>query len=251
VADDPVRERFRAWRETGDRTIRNELIEEHRWIALTCARRFTKRGEPLDDLFQVAQLGVLKAVERFNPEYGVPFVSFAMPTVLGELRRHFRDATWAVRVPRRAKELHLELAKAIDDLSHSLERSPTVEELAEHMRCEVDDVLDAMEAGAAYRTAPLTWQGDGDQREGGEDSARMATVDAGLIGTDDRLHVQQLLETLPERERKIVELRFFDELTQAEIAAIMGISQVHVSRLLRASVRRLRAHTDLPDPVPS
>jgi RNA polymerase sigma-B factor len=248
AADSPETiERFRAWRRTGDRALRNTLIEDHRWIAIHCARRFAKRGQPLEDLIQVGQLGVLKAVERFDPEMGVSFTTFAMPTVLGELRRHFRDATWAVRVPRRAKDLHLELSSSIEQLSQKLRRAPTIGELAEAMHVSTNEVLEAMEAASAYRAAPLTPPGDEDDDDGhSEDGVTIGNADPELGRTDDRLAVRTLLDHLPPRERRIVYLRFFEELTQSEIAEAVGMSQVHVSRLLRSSLERLRQMADIP-----
>lgn len=242
VPDDSVLERFRLYQASGDRTLRNELIEEHRSIAISAARHFAARGEPFDDLEQVALIGVLKAVERFDPDLGIPFVSFARPTVLGELRRHFRDRTWSLRVPRKLKDLRSELSGATEHLISSLGRAPTPNELAAHMRVEVDDVLEALEAGGAYRPASLGTPEGADQVSAGSDALR---ADDPLIeGTADRMLIGQLLETLPERERRIVQLRFFAGLSQAEIAEEVGLSQVHVSRLLRASLaamqRRLR-----------
>jgi len=240
-----VEQRFRRYRDTGDRQLRNELIEEHRWVAVHCARRFDHRGEPLDDLIQVGQLGLLKAVERFDPEIGVSFASYAIPTVMGELRRHFRDATWAVKVPRRVKDLHVDLGNAVDFLSGERGRPPTPEELAEHLGVRVDDVLEALEAGGAYRTTPLVSANDDD--EGRREAIALRTDDELLGGSDDRLLVQQLLETLPDRERTIVELRFYAGLSQSEIAERVGVSQVHVSRLLRSSLLTLqRAAGDRP-----
>src|SRR4051812_13487521 len=154
-ADPAVTARFVEYRRTGNKRLRNELVAEHRWIAIHCARRFARRGEPLDDLLQVAQLGLLKAVERFDPTFGVRFPTFAMPTVLGELRRHFRDHTWPVRVPRRVKELYLELSSCVESLGHELGRPPTIEEIADEMHSSTDEVLEAMEAGAVYRTSSL------------------------------------------------------------------------------------------------
>jgi RNA polymerase sigma-B factor len=242
---DEVLARFRAFRATGRRDLRNALIEEHRWIGLHCARRFAKRGEPIDDLTQVAQLGVLKAVERFDPEMGVSFTTFAMPTVLGELRRHFRDATWAVRVPRRAKDLHLELGAVVEQLSQRHGRAPTIDEIAETMQVSREDVLQAMEAGTAYRAAPLTPPGDGDGDEDVmEDGITIGSGDPELGRSDDRMAARALLARLPPRERRIVFLRFFEEMTQSEIADLVGVSQVHVSRLLRSSLARLRDEAD-------
>lgn len=233
-----VEARFRRHRETGDRQLRNELIEEHRWVAVHCARRFDHRGEPLDDLIQVGQLGLLKAVQRFDPEVGVSFASYAIPTVMGELRRHFRDATWAVKVPRRVKDLHVDLGNAVDFLSGENNRPPTPEELAEHLGVSVDAVLEAMEAGGAYRTSPLVSAQDDD--DGRREAIALKTDDENLAGADDRMLVRQLLETLPERERMIVELRFYAGLSQSEIAERVGVSQVHVSRLLRSSLAALQ-----------
>jgi len=233
-----VEARFRRLRETGDRHLRNELIEEHRWVAVHCARRFDHRGEPLDDLIQVGQLGLLKAVERFDPDVGVSFASYAIPTVMGELRRHFRDATWAIKVPRRVKDLHVDLGNAIDFLSGENGRPPTPAEIAEHLGVRVDDVLEAIEAGGAYRTSPLVSGNDED--DGRREAVALRMDDQLLAGSDDRLLVAQLLETLPERERTIVELRFYAGLSQSEIAEQVGVSQVHVSRLLRSSLTSLQ-----------
>jgi RNA polymerase sigma-B factor len=249
VADTPVTgddqlDQFREYRRTGDRRLRNELIEANRWIAIRCARRFEGRGEPLDDLIQVAQLGVLKAVERFDPDRGVAFASFAMPTVTGELRRHFRDTTWSVGVPRRLKELHVGLSGATEELSHRLGRKPTVDELAQHLRVGPDDILDALEAGGAYRAAPLVQTDDE-----GDDVERSAVGgdDLDLTRAADRVAVRRLLGSLDQRERTILYLRFFSGLTQEEIASRVGTSQVHVSRLLRASLARLRDDLDQSD----
>src|SRR3954447_25465952 len=237
--------RFRRLRETGDRRLRNELIEDHRWVAVHCARRFDHRGEPLDDLIQVGQLGLLKAVERFAPDVGVSFASYAIPTVMGELRRHFRDATWAIKVPRRVKDLHVDLGNAVDFLSSENGRPPTPQEIAEHLGVSIDDVLEAIEAGGAYRTTPLVSGNDDDDTR--RETIALRTDDELLAGSDDRMLVNQLLESLPERERTIVELRFFAGLSQSEIAERVGVSQVHVSRLLRSSLSALqRAAGDRP-----
>ncbi len=237
-ADKETDKRFRRWRETGDRSLRNDLIEQHRWVAIHCARRFANRGEPLDDLIQVAQVGLLKAVERFDPDVGVSFASYAIPTAMGELRRHFRDATWALKVPRRVKDLHVDLGKAVDYLSGELGRPPLPAEIAEHLGIRVEDVLEALEAGGAYRAAPLVAPTDDD--DSGRESAALRDDDVVLAGADDRMMVRQLLSSLPERERTIVELRFYAGLSQSEIADRVGVSQVHVSRLLRGSLAALQ-----------
>ena len=233
--------RFRAYAETRDEAQRNALVEEFSWVARHCSRRFADRGEPFDDLVQVGMLGVLKAVTRFDPEHGTSFVSFALPTVLGELRRHFRDATWAVRVPRRLKDLHVEVGATIDFLGTENGRPPTPDQVAEHLGITVEEVLEALDAGAAYRSTPLNMtgeRGDDDEPSGvllGIDDPRMA-------GAEDRVMLREALTSLPPRERRILELRFAEGLSQSEIAEMVGVSQVHVSRLLRKSIRLLQEH---------
>ena len=232
-------EDYRALRETGDVEVRDMLLEAHRWIVVHCARRFSDRGEPLDDLLQVGHIGLLKALERFDPEFGSSFATFAVPTVLGEIRRHFRDATWAVRVPRRLKDLHVELGPAKENLTSQLGRTPSAEELADFLRVGVEDILEALEAGGGYRTTPLTMPSrDADEPE--RDAPALEVIDIDLAGTDDRVYIERLLATLPARERRIVTLRFFGEMSQSEIAEVVGLSQVHVSRLLRASLTALQ-----------
>jgi RNA polymerase sigma-B factor len=227
--------------------LRNELVEAHQWLGHVAARRFAHRGEPLDDLLQVALLGVLKAVERFDPDFGATFVTFAMPTITGELRRHFRDATWAVRVPRRAKELHLTLSGAMEALYQKLGHAPSVEEISEEMGISSDEVLEAMEAGNAYRTGPLANRAADDGSD--EDARAVVFHDERLGQTDARVALYDVLDRLPERERQIVYLRFFRDRTQTEIAEIVGVSQVHVSRLLRASIASLRLRLGDDGPI--
>jgi RNA polymerase sigma-B factor len=224
-------DRFRLYRTTGDRTLRNELIDEHRWLAVHCAKRFANKGEPLDDLVQVALLGVLKAVERFDPDYGAAFSTFAVPTVDGELRRHFRDTTWAVHVPRRAKDLQHTLRLTVDELSHLLGRSPTVDEIAGQAGIPVEDVLQAIEAAQCYRRTPAASTGeDGSETDG---LANIGDDDPGMAAAEARATVDRLLTELAPRERRI------GGLTQSQIAEQVGVSQVQVSRLLRASLRRM------------
>jgi RNA polymerase sigma-B factor len=243
-----IDERFAVLRATGDQRVRDELVVQYQWIAQHVARRFADRGEPLDDLLQVARLGLVKAVDRFDPEVGTPFAGFAMPTVLGEVRRYFRDATWAVRVPRRAKELSLEATKAVAALSQELGRAPRVDELAERMSVSEELVLEALDAAAAYRASSLSPPSFRDDDDGNpvDDGPMMRDDDAALELAPDRLSLQAALATLPERERKIVYLRFYEGLTQSEIAEQVGTSQVHVSRLLRSSLEKLHAAMAAP-----
>jgi RNA polymerase sigma-B factor len=235
--EEQVREQFRTYRQTADVSLRDELIEQHIGLARHCARRFADRGEPLDDLSQVAMVGLMKAVERYDPDAGTPFAGFAVPTILGELRRYFRDATWAVHVPRKAKDLHVRLSPAVEALQHRLGRSPTPAELAEELRVSIDDVLEASEASAAYR--PHTLDGPPTERGGGL-AERLASTHGGHENVEAQVLLAQVMEGLPERERTILELRFMEELSQAEIAARVGISQMHVSRLLRRTLAAMK-----------
>ena len=220
---------------TGDAKLRDELIEKHLWLARHCARRFAGRGEAVDDLIQVANLALVKAVDRFDPTFHVRFTTFAVPTIVGELRRHFRDRTWSMRVSRRLKDLHLELKAASEQLAHDLGRSPTVDELADALDCQPEDVLEALEAGAAYRTTSLTagfGAEEGEEIVPGED-------DEDLEETSVRVLLRDALGSLPERERRVIYLRFYLGLTQSEIAEEIGVSQVHVSRILRSTLAQL------------
>jgi RNA polymerase sigma-B factor len=233
-----LRQLFERYRDGRDRSVRNQLIEAHRPLARRLARRYRTRGEPVDDLEQVAMLGMLKSVERFDPDRGCAFSVFATVTVNGELKRYLRDRTWRVRVPRRAQELSLQIGRTVEALGHRHGRAPTIAEIARELGCTEDDVLEAMEVGASYRNVnPDTGAGD---YESGWMGRTTAVVDA-YEAVDDLALVRELLDDLPPRERTICELRFVDELTQSEIASRVGISQMHVSRLLRASIERMRS----------
>lgn len=227
---------FRAYRATGDRALRNEIVISYRGLAVALARRFADRGETLDDLVQVAQVGLMKAVERFDPERGVPFSGFATPTVLGELRRHFRDLSWSVRVPRGMKDLHLRIGPAVAELRNELGRSPSVADVARHLGLEEEQVLAAMEAGAAFKASSLD-AASSDQRSVHEH--RLSSSETRYAEVEARATVASLLDKLSERSRRIVELRFYGELSQSEIAEKVGISQMHVSRLLRQALDQL------------
>ena len=228
---------FEQYRKSQDREVRNELVQQHMRLAESLAARFSDRGEPLDDLRQVALVGLLKAVERFDPARGVQFTSFATPTVVGELKRHFRDRGWAVRVPRRVQELHLRLRGLVATLSQELGRAPTTTEIAESAGVLPDDILEAGEAGTLYRLSSLD-----SQRPDADGEPTVATIgspDPELQIVDERMAVEELLSLLPDREQHIVYLRYFEGLTQAEIAERIGISQMHVSRLLAKSLEVL------------
>ena len=231
--------RFLEYRRTRSRPLRNALVEEHRGFAEYLARRFCDRGEPLDDLRQVALLGLLKAVERFEPERGLAFTTFAGPTIVGELKRHFRDRTWSVRVPRRLQELSLRVERGRVELGQQWGRAPTPAEIGRHVGVTEEQVLDGMEAAGLYRAGSLdapTPVLDRDERGGGE---RVGADDEELAHVEDRALVRTIIASLPTRERRIVYLRFFEGLTQVEIAERVGVSQMHVSRLLHRSLETL------------
>jgi RNA polymerase sigma-B factor len=239
---DDLRRKFREYAETQDPQLRTELVTAHIGLAEYLARRFTNRGEPLDDLVQVASLGLLKAVDRFDPERGLEFSTYATPTIVGELKRHFRDKGWAVRVPRRVQELHLRLGTVVSTLSQELGRSPTIGEIAQAASVSEEDVLEAIEAGHAYRFTSL------DAPSGADEEGTLATQlggdDQALVDSEHRVALSPLIARFPPRERTILHLRFFEGLTQSEIASRLGISQMHVSRLLARSLAQLRASAD-------
>lgn len=219
--------------------IRDRLVEMHLPLVEHLARRFRNRGEPLDDLTQVATIGLIKSVDRFDPERGVEFSTYATPTVVGEIKRHFRDKGWAVRVPRRLQELRLSLTTATSELSQRHGRSPTVAELAEHLNLSEEEVLEGLESANAYSTLSL------DVPEAGDDEApavadSLGSEDDALEGVEYRESLKPLLEQLPPREKKILLLRFFGNMTQSQIADEVGISQMHVSRLLARTLAQLR-----------
>lgn len=229
---------FASYARSRDRADRDELVATHLGLAEHLARRFADRGEPLDDLVQVASIGLLKAIDRFEPDRGLEFSTFATPTIVGELKRHFRDKGWAVRVPRRVQELHLRMGSVIEDLTQELGRSPTVSEIAKAASATNEQVLDAIEAGQAYRTRSL----DAPAPSGDEVSveSRLGADDPRLIDSENRAELSPLLARLAPRERRILHMRFFEGRTQTEIAAELGISQMQVSRLLARSLAELK-----------
>jgi RNA polymerase sigma-B factor len=240
---DELDQLFLEYQATQQRSLRNRLVEAHRGLAASIAHDYRGRGVELDDLVQIAMLGTLKAVERYDPSRGIPFSSFASRTVNGEIKRYFRDRTWAVRPPRSAQERHLDLRRATGALSSRLGRPPTVAELADELGITVDDVLEAQEAGAAYRATSLDARRPGDE-DGAPLGERLPGGDAASQPVELRMLVGQLLRTLPAREAEILRLRFYEELTQSEIAERLGISQMHVSRLIRRCLLELRGRMD-------
>jgi RNA polymerase sigma-B factor len=218
---------------------RDSLVELHLPLVEHLARRFAGRGEPLDDLVQVGTIGLIKAVDRFDVDRGVEFSTYATPTIVGEIKRHFRDKGWAVRVPRRLQELRLSLSAGTEELSHALGRAPTVAELAAKLGVSEDEILEGLESANAYSTVSLDAGVDDD----GSPAAVMDTIgieDEALEGVEYRESLRPLLAELSPRERQILVLRFFRNMTQSQVAAEIGISQMHVSRLLARTLAQLR-----------
>ena len=225
---------------------RDELVTLHLPLVQFLARRFRDRGEPYEDLVQVGTIGLIKAVDRFDPERGVEFSTYATPTIVGEIKRHFRDKGWAIRVPRRLQELRISIAQATAELSQKTGHSPTIAELAAHLEISEDEVIEGLEGAQAYSTssldAPL-----GDDDEAPMLADRLGDEDPGIESIEYRESLKPLLAALPSRERRILALRFFHGMTQSQIAEEVGISQMHVSRLLAKSLATLRAGLQTDD----
>lgn len=233
-----MRATFLEFAATRDPNLRSELVEAHLGLARHMARRFLNRGESYDDLSQVGAMALVKAVDRFDPDQGVAFTTFATRTILGELKRHFRDRGWAVRAPRRVQELYVQIGASIAQLSQELGRSPTIAELARDVDVSEEEVVAALEAGQGYRAASIDSPGAGAEEETlGE---RLGVEDSGFAWAENRVELSPLLAELGPRERAILEMRFVEGLSQSEIAARVGLSQMHVSRLLARSLARLR-----------
>jgi RNA polymerase sigma-B factor len=244
LSKDEVRTLFRTYRaaETESEQIkfRTKLVDQHIGLVEFLARRFRNRGEPLEDLVQVGTIGLLKAIERFDLDREVEFSTYATPTIVGELKRHFRDKGWAVRVPRRLQELHLELSKTVSHLGHDLGRSPTVAEIAEYAGITEEEVLEGLEIAQAYNFTSLDAPIDSDDGGSTSFADQLGAEDEHLENLEYRASLAPEMAKLPQREQQIVYLRFFKGLTQSEIADRLGISQMHVSRLLNRTLAQLR-----------
>jgi RNA polymerase sigma-B factor len=239
---DEIRELLCRWHEDGDRAAREQLAERMLPLARSLARRYAGKGEPLDDLEQVASLGLLKAIDRFDVSRDVRFATFAVPTIAGELKRHFRDRGWMLRVPREVQELSARVVRSREALTRELGRSPTVSEVATTLGAGVEQVLDAVRAADAYRMMSL----DEPLAEGAGALDAIGGDDEGYELAEHRVLLRHGLDGLGEREREIVRLRYYEGLTQREIARAVGVSQMHVSRLIRRSIDTMR---DTIEPV--
>ena len=233
---------LRRYHHHGDLAAREQLIEQYMSLVRSLARRYSYRGEQLEDLVQIGAIGLIKAIDRFDLDRGVELTTYATPNIIGEIKRHFRDKGWSVRVPRGLQELNVQLSRLIEQLTVQLSRSPTISELAEAAGVEEEDVLEALESGRAYSSLSLSTGGGG----GGDDDGDLDPLES--IGTEeheyevseDRAVLEPGFRVLDERERRILHLRFFEGLTQSQIAQQVGISQMHVSRLIRRALEKIR-----------
>jgi RNA polymerase sigma-B factor len=236
-------ELLRRYHEHGDVRARQELIERHVAFVRRLAQRYARRGEQLDDLTQVGCVGLIKAIDRFDGGFGASLTTYAAPNILGEIKRHFRDRGWSVRVPREIQELNVRLTRTVDELTTKLGRSPSVDELAAATGASLEQVLEAMESSSAYSALSLSEGPDPDD-EGGGPMETIGSDDQHFEQSEQRLTLATGIQRLPARERAILHLRFFEGLTQSEIAERMGISQMHVSRLIRSALDRVRSELE-------
>src|SRR3954463_7936039 len=232
-------ELLRRYHEYGEVSARQQLIERHIEFVRRLARRYARRGEQLDDLTQVGCVGLIKAIDRFDGSFGANLTTYAAPNILGEIKRHFRDRGWSVRVPREIQELNVKLTRVIDELTTKLGRSPSVIELAQAAGATAEHVLEALESSSAYSALSLSEGPDPDD-EGGGPMETLGGDDQAYEQSEQRITLASGIQHLPARERAILHLRFFEGLTQSEIADRVGISQMHVSRLIRNSLDRMR-----------
>ncbi|HXR10862.1 MAG TPA: SigB/SigF/SigG family RNA polymerase sigma factor [Gaiellaceae bacterium] len=229
---------LRRYHEQGDLQAREQLIEQYMSLVRSLARRYSYRGEQLEDLVQIGAIGLIKAVDRFDVNRGVELTTYATPNIIGEIKRHFRDKGWSVRVPRGLQELNVRLSRLVEQLTVQFGRSPTIPELAKASGAQEEEVLEALESGRAYSSLSLS-AGDGDDDLDPLES--IGTEEREYEVSEDRAVLAPGFRALDERERKILQLRFFDGLTQSQIAQQVGISQMHVSRLIRRSLEKIRA----------
>jgi RNA polymerase sigma-B factor len=240
---DSDRDLLKRYHEGGDTSAREELVQRHLPLVRSLARRYAGRGEALEDIEQVGAIGLLKAIDRYDLEREVSLTTYATPNVVGEIKRHFRDKGWAIRVPRGLQELNAKMSGTIERLTIKLERSPTIAEIAAELEATPEQVLEAMEAGSAYSTVSLsTGPGGGGDDDDFDPMESIGTEDEEFERTEQRASLEPALDQLPEREREILRMRFEDGLTQTQIAEKIGISQMHVSRLIRKSLARMRDH---------
>ena len=231
---------LRKYHEEGDLHAREKLIEQYMSLVRSLARRYSYRGEQLEDLVQIGAIGLIKAIDRFDLDRGVELTTYATPNIIGEIKRHFRDKGWSVRVPRGLQELNVQLSRLVEQLTVQLARSPTIPELAKAAGVEEEEVLEALESGRAYTSLSLSVGGGGGDDDDLDPLESLGTEEHQYEVSEDRAVLAPGFKVLDERERKILQLRFFEGLTQSQIAQQVGISQMHVSRLIRRSLEKIR-----------
>jgi RNA polymerase sigma-B factor len=231
---------LRRYHEDGDLQAREQLIEQYMSLVRSLARRYSYRGEQLEDLVQIGAIGLIKAIDRFDLERGVELTTYATPNIIGEIKRHFRDKGWSVRVPRGLQELNVQLSRLVEQLTVQLSRSPTIPELAKAAGVEEEEVLEALESGRAYTSLSLSVGGGGGDDDDLDPLESLGTEEHQYEVSEDRAVLAPGFKALDDRERKILQLRFFEGLTQSQIAQQVGISQMHVSRLIRRSLEKIR-----------
>jgi RNA polymerase sigma-B factor len=240
---DRTRALFYQYKEQGNEDAREQLIVSHLNLVRFLASKFKNRGESLDDLVQVGTIGLIKAIDRFEPERGLEFTTYATPTILGEIKRHFRDKGWSVRVPRRLQELSAKVNQTTDELTKDLQRSPTVQEIAAALEVTVDEVLEAMESSSAYSSVSLETSSSPD-----EDTPSIidhyATEDQDLLNSDNHMLIEAVMQDFSPREQEVIRMRFVEGLTQVEIAQKLDVSQVQVSRFLRRTLKKMQERID-------
>ena len=241
---------LRRYHEEGDVRARQLLIERNIGFVRHLAQRYAQRGETIEDLTQVGCVGLIKAIDRFDGRYEATLATYAAPNVLGEIKRHFRDKGWAVRVPRNVQELNVRLGRVVDELTVKLGRSPSVEELARATESSAEQVVEALDASRAYSALSLSERADGGEEEGADPLELIGEEDEGFERAEDRQMLREGLKGLAKRERQILHMRFFLGMTQSEIAEQFGISQMHVSRLIRQSIDRVREELGQPEEQP-
>jgi RNA polymerase sigma-B factor len=231
---------LRRYHKDGDLQAREQLIEQYMSLVRSLARRYSYRGEQLEDLVQIGAIGLIKAIDRFDLDRGVELTTYATPNIIGEIKRHFRDKGWSVRVPRGLQELNVQLSRLVEQLTVQFSRSPTIPELAKAAGVEEELVLEALESGRAYTSLSLSVGGGGGDDDDLDPLESLGTEEHQYEVSEDRAVLAPGFKALDERERKILQLRFFDGLTQSQIAQQVGISQMHVSRLIRRSLEKIR-----------
>jgi RNA polymerase sigma-B factor len=239
--DQADRDLLRRYHVDGDLSAREQLIERYLSLVRSLARRYAYRGEQLDDLVQIGCIGLIKAIDRFDVNRGVELTTYATPNIIGEIKRHFRDKGWSVRVPRGLQELNVQLSRLVEELTVQLGRSPTISELAEASGANEEEVLEALESGRAYTSLSLSGGGSGDDDDSLDPLEMLGEEERQYEISEEWASIAPGLRVLEDRERKILHLRFFEGLTQSQIAQQVGISQMHVSRLIRRSLEKIRA----------